>query len=119
MQIAYKNKFVALQHTRFYKKFIFVFQHTYPPKFVNQAFHKRNLQMIPIHLNKHNIDYVKHNDLNGTKVTRKTLFHKLRNTIYQCRLQPNYVSECKKLKRMKILCCSPKDLRRKIFRFFT
>jgi hypothetical protein len=36
--------------------------------------------MIPIHLNKHNIDYVKHNDLKGTKLkiltfTRKAHFH--------------------------------------------
>ena len=42
--------------------------------------------MISIHLNKHNIDYVKHNDWIGTKLmivtfTRKTHFHELWNTI--------------------------------------
>ena len=66
-----------------------------------QAFLKRNVEMISIHLNKLNIDYVKHNDVNGTKLkiltfTFKTYFHELRNTVYLCRLQPNYDSECKK-----------------------
>ena len=97
----------------------FFFLHTYPLKFDTQAFHKRNVQMIPIHLNKHKIDYVKHNELNGTKFTGKTLFHKLRNTIYLCRLQLNYESECKKLTRMKFLCCNTSIWEEKIFRFLT
>ena len=42
--------------------------------------------MISIHWNKHNIDYVKHNDLNGSKVkiltfTLKTHYHELTNTL--------------------------------------
>ena len=42
--------------------------------------------MISTHFNKHNIEYVKHNDLDGTKFnvltfTSKTHFHELRNTV--------------------------------------
>ena len=64
--------------------------------------------MIWIYLNKRNIDYVKHNDLNGTKqkiltFTHKTHFHELRNTVYLCRLQLNYDSECKKLTRRNLM----------------
>ena len=41
--------------------------------------------MVSIHLNVHNTEYVKHNDLNDTNLkvltfTRKTLFYELRNT---------------------------------------
>ena len=66
--------------------------------------------MISTHFNNHYIDYVKHKDLNGTKlilinIYSKTHFHELRNTVYLCRLQPNYDTECNKLTRMNFLRC--------------
>ena len=33
-----------------------------------QAFHEKNVLMISIHFNQNNIDFVKHNDLNSTKL---------------------------------------------------
>ena len=71
--------------------------------------------MISFHLNKHNLDYVKHNDLNGTKfeiltLSRKRPFHELRNTVYLCRLQPNYDSEWKMFTKMNFLRCNTRDL---------
>lgn len=49
--------------------------------------------MYSIHLNKQKIDYVKDNDLNDTKFTRKTHFHLVRNTVKRCSLQAEYDSE--------------------------
>ena len=68
MQKAYKNELLALQHTRFDKKKNFVSLETKPLKYDTQAFHKKNMQMMSIHLNKHSIDHVKHNYWNGTKL---------------------------------------------------
>jgi hypothetical protein len=87
------------------------------------GFHKTNLHVISIHLNKHNNNYVKHKSLDGTKhtdisFTRNTHFHQLRNTVYLCRLQPNYHSESKNLTGMNILRCNTHDLRRKKILFF-
>jgi hypothetical protein len=77
-----------------------------------------------IHLNKHNINYVWHKALGSTilidiSFTRKTHFNQLSNTVYLCRLQPNYDSECKNLTRMNSLRCNTHDLTRKKFRFST
>ena len=52
----------------------------------------RDVEMISIHLNKYNIDYVKHSYLNGTKLkiltfASKTHFHELTNTLELCRFQ--------------------------------
>ena len=33
-----------------------------------QALYDKNVQMISIHFNQNNTDFVKHNDLNGTKL---------------------------------------------------
>jgi hypothetical protein len=50
--------------------------------------------------------------------TRKTHFHELRNTVYLCRLQPNYDSECEKLTRINLLRGNTHDFTRKKISFF-
>jgi hypothetical protein len=62
MKKAYKNKLLALQDTRFEKKKNFVFRQIFLLKYDTQDFHKSNVHVISIHLNKHNVDYLK---LNG------------------------------------------------------
>ena len=43
-------------------------------KYHTQACYKRDVQMVSIHLNNHNIEYVKHNVLNGTKLIDINIF---------------------------------------------
>jgi hypothetical protein len=72
-----KMKFLRC-NTRFDKKREYRFS-TCITSHIRQAFHKIHVLIIPNHLNKRNIDYVKHNLLNGTEIktltfTRKTHF---------------------------------------------
>jgi hypothetical protein len=94
MQKAYKNKLFTLQHTPFDMKKNFVFQQIFLLKYDSEDFLKRNVHVISIQLNKHNVDYLKLYGWHGTKLkrltfTRKTHFQALRNTEYLCRLLPN------------------------------
>ena len=57
MQKPYKNE-LTLQYTRFKKKKNSVSLETKPQKYDTQALHKRNVEMISIHFNKHSIDHV-------------------------------------------------------------
>jgi hypothetical protein len=68
MQKAYKNKLFTLQHPRFGKKKNFVFQQIFLLIYDTQDFLKRNVHVISIHLNNHNVDYLKRNGWNGTKL---------------------------------------------------
>jgi hypothetical protein len=76
----------------------------------------RNEQVILIRLNKHT--YAMWNKyFNGTKLiiltfTHKTHFHELRNTLYLCRLQPNYDTECIKVTGINILRSNRQDFNR-------
>ena len=63
------------------------------------------------------------NDLNGTKFeiltfSRKTHFHELRNTVYLCRLQPNYDSEWKMFTSMNFFRCNTRFDKKKISFFY-
>jgi hypothetical protein len=105
MQKVCKNELLRSQHTRFHKKKNFVILRTLPLKHDIHTYHKRNMHLISIHLNNHNIQYVNYNIINGTKlidieILQETQFHQLRITVYLCRLLPNYDSESKKLTRI-------------------
>jgi hypothetical protein len=100
----------------------FVFLLVLPLIYDTLAFRRRNGHMLSIHLNKHNINYLKRKSVDSMKVidisfTRTTHFNQLTNIEYLCRLQWNYVSECKKLIRM-ILVCNTQDLTGKKIWFF-
>ena len=76
--------------------------------------------MISIHWNKHNIDYVKHNDLNGTKVkiltfTLKTHYHELTNTLS---FKPKLWFRMLKVYKKELLRFNTHDLRRKKISIF-
>ena len=67
MTKTYKDELFAFQHTRSDKKKI-RFSTYINTQTTYSGFSKRNVQMISIHLNKHIIDPVEHNDLNGTNI---------------------------------------------------
>jgi hypothetical protein len=118
-----RNNLLPCNTHDFIRKKNFFFLHTKPLKYNTQAFHKREVQVISIRLNKPNIHYVKHNNFNCTKLmmlifTRKTHFLELRNSEYLCRLQPNYDWECKKLTRINLLRSNTYDFTRKNILFF-
>jgi hypothetical protein len=66
---------------------------------------------------------VKNNNFNCTKLMvltfiHKTHFHELWNTVYLCRLQPNYDSECKNITRINFVICNTHDFTIKKISFF-
>ena len=77
--------------------------------------------MISIHLNKHNIDYVKHNDLNGTKVRIIQLFVKRISMSWET-LYNFVLSKQTMIRNEKSLqewsCVATHDLRRNKISFF-
>ena len=64
---------------------------------VQQTFYKKKnfVLIISIHLNKHNIEYFKDNDWDGTKLRflRVTHSRELRYTVYLCGLELKYDKE--------------------------